>query len=95
MSLAYKALCNASYFYSTWVPSIYIDIISPQSISDSIPSCVGIKNIGTANIVPLKTRPSLQLEFIISQVIKYQKGVSFCFEGFNAVNDKYQSVSHY
>ena len=35
----------------------------------------------------------LQFEVILSHELKYQRGASFCFEGFNGVDDQYRLVS--
>ena len=40
------------------------------------------------------TKPSLQFEVILLHELKYPKGSSFCFEGFNGVDDQHRLVSH-
>ena len=40
------------------------------------------------------TKPSIQSELLLSHGLKYTKGASFCFEGFNGVDDQHQLVSH-
>ena len=37
-------------------------------------------------------KPSLQFEVILSHELKYPKGDSFCFEGFNGVDDQRRLV---
>ena len=89
MSSAYKAMCDARVTGSKWVPSIYVDITAPRYISDIIASCVDIKHVGKTNIVPLMDELSLQFEVILKFELKYPKGASFYFEGFNGVDDQY------
>ena len=53
-----------------------------------------MKYVGKTNIVPLMAEPSEQFKVILSDELKYPKGASFCFDGFNGVNDKDRLVSH-
>ena len=39
-------------------------------------------------------KPSLQFEVILSHELKYPKGASFSFEGFNGVDDQHWLLSH-
>ena len=94
MSLAYNALVRARISDSKWEPSIYVDIVPPKSITDIVASCVDIKYVGKTNIVPLMAEPSQLFKVILSEELKYPKGASFCFDGFNGVNDKDRLVSH-
>ena len=94
MLSAYNALCNARISDSNWEPSIYVDIKSPNCITKIIPSYVDIKNVDKTNIVPLMAPPSSHYETILSQILKYPKGASFCFEGFHGLDDKDRLVSH-
>ena len=94
MSSAYKDMFYARVTDSNWVPSIFVDIPAPIFISDLIPSYVDIELVGKTNIVPLMDKPSLQFEVILSHELKYPKGASFFFEGFNGVEDQHRLVSH-
>ena len=94
MSSVYNDLCNARISGSIWEPSIYVDIKAPNSISSTIPSCVDIKHVDKTNIVPLMAPPSSHFETILSHELKYPKGASFCFDGFNGLDDKDRLVSH-
>ena len=94
MSSAYNALVSARISDSKWVPSIYVDIIPPKSLTDIVASCVDIKYVGKTNILPLMAEPSQLLKVILSEELNYPKGASFCFDGFHGVNDKDRLVSH-
>ena len=94
MSSAYHALVSARIADSKWVPSIYVDIVAPKSLTDIVASCVDMKYVGKTNIVPLMAEPSQLLKVILSEELKYPNGASFCFEGFQGVKDKDRLVSH-
>lgn len=88
LSLDYKDLHNSKTLVSKCQPRIYVDIPSPQSVYDIIPSCVDIIKIGKTNSLPLTTESSPQLKLILSQLHNYPKGASFCFKGVKGVDDK-------
>lgn len=94
MASFYQALAGARISDSNWEPSIYVDVPPPKCLSDIISSCIDMKQIGKTNIVPLMAKPSIILEQVLSHGLKYPKGTSFFFEGFNGVDDKDQLVSH-
>ena len=58
MSLAYNTLVSTRISDSKWEPSIYVHIIQPKSITDNVASCVDMKHVGKATIVPLMSGPS-------------------------------------
>ena len=94
MASFYQDLADARISDSNWEPSIYVDVPPPKYPSDIIPSCIDMKKIGKTNIVPLMAKPSVILEQVLANGLKYPKGASFFFEGFNGLDDKDRLVSH-
>ena len=94
MSKEYEKLCSARMKDSQWQPSIFIDIPVPKCISDLIPDCIDMKQHNKTNIVPLMARPSEVLKVILSNELNYPPGASFCFVGYNGVEDQNRLVSH-
>ena len=94
MSIAYDKLCAARYKDSQWQPSIFIDIPAPQCISAFIPDCIDIKQPNKTNMIPLMARPSEVLKVILIKQLKYPPGASFCYDGYNGVDDQDRLVSH-
>ena len=94
MSKEYENLCSARIKDSQWQPSIFIDIPVPQCISNLIPDCIDMKQPNKTNIVPLMARPSEVLKVILMKELNYPPGASFCFDGYNGVEDQDKLVSH-
>ena len=94
MSKEYEKLCSTRIKDSQWQPSISIDIPAPQCISAFIPDCIDIKQPNKTNIVSLMAGPSEVLKVILMKELNYPPGASFCFVGYNGVEDQNRLVSH-
>ena len=79
---------------STWKSKLIVSITTPpQLIIDHIDTASDIKKHSvqvasvSSDIIPFLTKPSIVNKLIMETDLKYPKGCSFCFEGYNGVND--------
>ena len=76
---------------SSWVPKIVMKISIPFIISQTMN--LPITNKNETDIVQFMIPPSLQLSIICKTFLLYPKDCTFCFEGYNGIDDKNRLIS--
>ena len=76
---------------SSWVPKIVMKISTPRIISQTINLPITDKH--ETDIVHFMTTPSVQLSTICKTLLLYPKDCTFCFEGYNGIDDKSRLIS--
>ena len=76
---------------SSWVPKILMKISIPLIISQAMN--LPITNKNETDIVQFMIPPSLQVSIICKTFLLYPKDCTFCFEGYNGIDDKNRLIS--
>ena len=101
MDKYFKQLSSAQVLDSTWIGKLIVDIPTPSqlNIPDTEKSIDINKNpvivsSTSSDIIPLLVPPSNVKQLIMKDVLKYPIGRSFCFEGYNGV-DNYEKLKNH
>ena len=101
MDKYFKQLSSAQVLDSTWIGKLMVDIPTPSqlNIPDTDKSIDINKNpvivsSTSSDIIPLLVPPSNVKQLIMKDVLKYPIGCSFCFEGYNGVDDYEKLKNH-
>ena len=99
MDKHFKQLSSAQALDSTWLGKLIIDIPTPSQLQGYHKStdinknpCI-VSSIST-DIIPLLMPPSSVKQLIMKDELKYPNGCSFCFEGYNGVDDYDKLKNH-
>ena len=101
MDKYFKQLSSAQALDSTWIGKLIVDIPTPSqlNIPDTDKSIDINKNpvivsSTSSDIIPLLIPPYNVKQLIMKDVLKYPIGCSFCFEGYNGVDDYEKLKNH-
>ena len=78
---SFSKLITASKKDTTWTPKIMLNISLPPSIQRILPS--NTNNMDKIDIVPFLLKPSIILSTIINKELKYPKGCTLYFPGYD------------
>ena len=95
MDQLFKELSYSQQEDSSWVSKLNVNIPLPPQIKLGISELSNVikksdnSEITTlsTDIIPFLTKPSAVNKLIMETDLKYPKGCSFCFEGYNGVED--------
>ena len=94
MDKLFKQLSYSQELDSTWIAKPIVDIPTPpQLILHDIETSVDLKKNSvqilsvSSDIISFLTEPSQLNKLIMKDELKYPQGCSFCFEGYNGVED--------
>ena len=88
---SFKQIKSALAKDSSWIPKIVMQISMPCIISQTINLPITSKN--ETDIVQFMTPPSVQLSTICKTLLLYPRDCTFCFEGYNGIDDKNRLIS--
>ena len=101
MDKYFKQLSSAQALDSTWIGKLIVDIPTPSQLklpdsdkSTDINKNQAIVSSTSTDIIPLLMPPSSVKQLIMKDELKYPNGCSFCFEGYNGVDDYEKLKNH-
>ena len=95
MDTYFNELSSSKELDSTWVSKLIVDIPTPGKfkLGQILDPSIVIKEhhfqaaMSSTDIIPLLLVPSTVTKLTMEQHYKYPKGCSFCFKGYNGVED--------
>ena len=101
MDKYFKQLSSAQVLDSTWICKLIVDIPTPSQLnihgtekSIDINKHSVIVASTSSDIIPLLIPSSTVNQLIMKNLSKYPIGCSFCFEGYNGVDDYEKLKNH-
>ena len=101
MDKYFKQLSSAQVLDSTWTGKLIVDMPTPSQLiiphnKKSIENnkSTVIDSSLSSDIIPLLIPPSNVTQLIMKDTFKYPIGCSFCFEGYNGVDDYEKLKNH-
>ena len=102
MELLHQKLAAAQHDDSRWIAKLIVDIPTPPSLlafipvskSDLFTKTASINTTTTTDIIPFVSNPPVAMVTVLERHLHYPLGVSFCFEGFNGLQDSKRLVAY-
>ena len=101
MDKCFKQVSSAQALDSTWIGKLIVNIPTPSQLnipdtdqSIDLNKHPVIVSSTSSDIIPLLIPPSTVKQLIMKDELKYLIGCSFCFEGYNGVDDYEKLKNH-